>query len=207
MEIPATRAKAAPGHEPALDGVRVVAVLLMLPLKKLARIVRPCHRITGDLRDTVVSAGWEVAHVAIDDHSRVGFVQMYADETKHSVEAFLKAAVAHCKVLGVTIRLLLTDNGSAYRSRRFARTCKALGIKHSFTRPYRPQTSGKAERFIQTCLREWAYGRMWVSSAERTAWLPAFMHDYNTRRPHSALGNKPPASRLDGNSVLQRNIR
>ena len=179
--------------------------LLHMDTKKLARIVRPGHRVTGDLRDTVVGAGWEVAHVAIDDHSRVGFVQMYADETKLSAVAFLKAAVAHYAALGVRIKRLITDNGSAYRSRLFARTCKALGIKHAFTRPYRPQTNGKAERFIQTCLREWAYGRVWANSAERTAWLPAFLRYYNTRRPHSALGNKPPASRLCGNNVLQLN--
>ncbi len=144
-----------------------------------------------------------LVHVASDDHSRVGFVQMYADETKLSAVAFLKAAVAHYAALGVRIKRLITDNGSAYRSRLFARTCRALGITHTFTRRWRPQTNGKAERFIQTCLREWAYGRVWANSAERTAWLPAFLRYYNTRRPHSALGNKPPASRLCGNSVLQ----
>jgi transposase InsO family protein len=100
---------------------------------------------------------------------------------------------------------VLTDNGSAYRSRLFDQTCQALGIKHSFTRPYRPQTNGKAERFIQTCLREWAYVRSYASSAERTAWLPAFLAFYNSRRPHSALGYKPPASRLGGNNLLQLN--
>ena len=179
--------------------------LLHMDTKKLACIVRPGHRVTGDLRDTVVGAGWEVAHVAIDDHSRVGFVQMYADEKKQSAVAFLGAAVAHYEALGVRIKRLITDNGSAYRSQLFARTCKALGIKHTFTRPYRPQTNGKAERFIQTCLREWAYVRVWANSAERTAGLPAFLHYYNTRRPHSALGNKPPVSRLCGNNVLQLN--
>ena len=179
--------------------------LLHMDTKKLARIERPGHRVTGDPRDTVVGAGWEVAHVAIDDHSRVAFVQMHEDETKEAAVAFLKAAVAHYKALGVSVKRLITDNGSAYRSRLFERTCKALGIKHTFTRPYHPQTNGKAERFIQTCLREWAYGRVWENSAERTAWLPAFLRYYNTRRPHSALGNKPPASRLCGNNVLQLN--
>ena len=161
--------------------------LLHMDTKKLARIERPGHRVTGDPRDTVVGAGWEVAHVAIDDHSRVAFVQMHEDETKEAAVAFLKAAVAHYKALGVSVKRLITDNGSAYRSRLFERTCKALGIKHTFTRPYHPQTNGKAERFIQTCLREWAYGRVWENSAERTAWLPAFLRYYNTRRPHSAL--------------------
>jgi len=180
--------------------------MLHLDTKKLGRIERPSHRVTGNRRDSVDGAGWEVAHVAIDDHSRAGFVQMHADEQKTSAIAFLKAAVAHYAALGVPIQRVLTDNGSAYRSKLFARTCQALGIKHSFTRPYRPQTNGKAERFIQTCLREWAYARSYANSAERTAWLPAFLAYYNTRRPHSALGYRPPASRLGGNNLLQLNI-
>lgn len=179
--------------------------MLHLDTKKLGRIERPSHRVTGNRRDSVDGAGWEVAHVAIDDHSRTGFVQMHTDEQKTSAVAFLKATVAHYAALGVRIQRILTDNGSAYRSKLFARTCQALGIKHSFTRPYRPQTNGKAERFIQTCLREWAYARSYANSAERTAWLPAFLAYYNTRRPHSALGYKPPASRLAGNNLLQLN--
>lgn len=179
--------------------------MLHLDTKKLGRIVRPSHRVTGNRRDSVEGAGWEVAHVAIDDYSRAGFVQVLADEKKTSAIDFLKAAVAHYGALGVPIRRVLTDNGSAYRSKLFARTCQALGIKHSFTRPYRPQTNGKAERFIQTCLREWAYARTYANSAERTAWLPAFLAYYNSRRPHSALGHKPPASRLGGNNLLQLN--
>lgn len=179
--------------------------LLHMDTKKLGCIERPSHRVTGDRRDASRGAGWEVAHVAIDDHSRAGFVQMHADERKGSAVAFLKAAVAHYAAIGVRIKRLITDNGSAYRSRLFARTCEALGIKHSFTRPYRPQTNGKAERFIQTCLREWAYARSYSNSAERTSWLPAFLAYYNSRRPHSALGYKPPASRLGGNNLLQLN--
>lgn len=179
--------------------------LLHMDTKKLGRIVRPSHRVTGDRRDSVDGAGWEFAHVAIDDHSRAGFVRMHPDERKESVVQFLKATVAHYKALGVTIKRLLTDNGSAYRSTLFAKTCQALGIKHNFTKPYRPQTNGKAERFIQTCLREWAYGRIWNNSAERTAWLPAFLAYYNARRPHSALGYRPPASRLGGKNLLQLN--
>lgn len=179
--------------------------LLHMDTKKLGRIVRPSHRVTGNRRDSVDGAGWEFAHVAIDDHSRAGFVQMHGDERKESAVEFLKASVAHYKCLGVTVKRLLTDNGSAYRSQLFARTCKALGIKHTFTKPYRPQTNGKAERFIQTCLREWAYGRIWSNSAERTDWLAAFLAYYNARRPHSALGYKPPASRLGGYNLLQLN--
>jgi len=180
--------------------------MLHMDTKKLGCIERPSHRVTGDRRDASRGAGWEVAHVAIDDHSRAGFVQMHADEKKTSAVDFLKAAVAHYAALGVRIQRVLTDNGSAYRSKLFARACQALGIKHSFTRPYRPQTNGKAERFIQTCLREWAYARTYANSAERTSWLPAFLAYYNSRRPHSALGYKPPASRLGGNNLLQLNI-
>lgn len=179
--------------------------LLHIDTKKLGRIVRPSHRVTGNRRDSVSGAGWEFAHVAIDDHSRAGFVRMYADERKDSAVAFLQDAVAHYAALGVKIKRLLTDNGPAYRSQLFARTCQAFGIKHSFTRAYRPQTNGKAERFIQTYLREWTYGRVWNNSAERTAWLPVFLAYYNARRPHSALCYKPPASRLAGNNLLQLN--
>jgi len=179
--------------------------LLHLDTKKLGRIERPSHRVTGNRRDSVDGAGWEFTHVAIDDHSRAAFVQMLPDERKSSAVRFLMAAVTHYATLGVRIKRVLTDNGSAYRSRLFARTCQALGIKHSFTRPYRPQTNGKAERFIQTCLREWAYARSYANSAERSSWLPAFLAYYNARRPHSALGNRPPASRLGGNNLLQLN--
>ncbi len=179
--------------------------LLHMDTKKLGRIELVGHRITGDRTERGRGAGWEFAHVAIDDHSRAGFVQMRSDERKESVVDFLKATVAHYKALGVTIKRLLTDNGSAYRSKLFAKTCQALGIRHTFTKPYRPQTNGKAERFIQTCLREWAYGRTWSNSAERTDWLPAFLTYYNARRPHSALGYKPPASRLGGKNLLQLN--
>lgn len=179
--------------------------LLHMDTKKLGRIVRPSHRVTGDRRDSVEGAGWEFAHVAIDDHSRAGFVQMYCDERKESAVEFLKACVAHYGALGVQIKRLITDNGSAYRSVLFNKTCQALGIRHTFTRPYRPQTNRKAERFIQTCLREWAYGRIYANSAERTAWLPSFLSYYNARSPHSALGYKPPASWLGGNNLLQLN--
>lgn len=198
--------KALQPREPVLRYERQApGELLHMDTKKLGRIVRPGHRVTGDPRDSVAGAGWEFAHVAIDDHSRAGFVQMHSDERKGSAVDFLKAAVAHYAALGVKIERLITDNGSAYRSRLFNKTCQALGIRHTFTRPYRPQTNGKAERFIQTCLREWAYARIWATSDERTAWLPAFLSYYNARRPHSALGYKPPASRLAGNNLLQLN--
>lgn len=175
--------------------------LLHMDTKKLGRIVRTGHRVTGNRRDSVDGAGWEFAHVAIDDHSRSGFVQMHADERKGSAIEFLRAAVAHYAAQGVRIKRLLTDNGSAYRSKLFNKTCQAMGIRHLYTRAYTPQTNGKAERFIQTCLREWAYGRTWCNSVERTAWLPAFLDYYNHRRAHSALGFRPPGSRLGGNNL------
>jgi transposase InsO family protein len=179
--------------------------LLHLDTKKLGRIERPSHRVTGNRRDSVEGAGWEFAHVAIDDHSRAAFVQMHTDERKGSASDFLRAAVAHYGAHGVRIKRLLTDNGSAYRSKLFNKTCQALGIRHLYTRPYTPQTNGKAERFIQTCLREWAYGRTWSNSAQRTAWLPAFLDYYNHRRAHSALAFRPPASRLGGNNLSTAN--
>lgn len=179
--------------------------LLHLDTKKLGRIVRPGHRVTGDPRDSVAGAGWEAAHVAIDDHSRVAFAQVLDDEGKHSAVAFLRTVVACYAVLGVTIRRLLTDNGSAYRSKLFARTCEALGIKHSFTRPYTPRTNGKAERFIQTVLREWAYVRSYRSSAQRTKALQPWLSYYNLRRTHSALGHRPPISRIGMHNLLQLN--
>ncbi len=146
--------------EPRSDEVRYEharpGALLHIDTKKLGRIVRPSHRVTGDRRDSVDGAGREFAHVAVDDHSRVGFVQIHVDERKDSAVTFLRNAVDHYAALGVRIERLLTDNGPAYRSKLFAKVCQALGIKHSFTQPYRPQTNGKAERFIQTCLRDWA---------------------------------------------------
>jgi transposase InsO family protein len=133
--------------------------LLHLDIKKLGRIKRVGFRITGDLRDTVDGVGWEFVHVAIDDHSRVAYAQVLANEDVPNTCAFLRAALAYYASLGVRISEILTDNGGAYRSGEFAKTCQELGVKHRFTRPYTPRTNGKAERFIQTALREWAYAR------------------------------------------------
>ena len=132
--------------------------LLHIDTKKLGRIERPSHRVTGDRRDTARGAGWETLFVAIDDHARIAFTQMQPDEKKPQAVAFLRAAVAYYAGLGITIKRLLTDNGGVFRSKDFANACEALGIRHKFTRVYRPQTNGKAERFIQSALREWAYG-------------------------------------------------
>ena len=143
--------------------------LLHIDTKKLGRIVRPSHRVTGNRRDSVDGAGWEMLFVAIDDHARIAFSgHAPGREDAAGRRSSCKNAVAYYAELGVTIKRLLTDNGSAFRSRDFAKACQALGIKHRFTRAYRPQTNGKAERFIQSALREWAYGWTYQNSAHRT---------------------------------------
>ena len=170
--------------------------LVHLDTKKLGRIVRTGHRITGNRRDSVDGAGWEYLFVAVDDHARLAYTQMKPDERRPSAIAFLRATVHHFAELGVTVRRILTDNGSAFRSKRFAKACERLGLKHSFTRPYRPQTNGKAERFIQSALREWAYGIAYGRSSERTAMLKRWTHHYNWHRPHLGIGGAAPISRL-----------
>ena len=134
--------------------------------------------------------------MAIDDSSRVAYAQVLPDEEADSASAFLRAAVAYYAGLGLTIREILTDNGGCYRSRDFAHTCAALGLKHRFTRPYTPRTNGKAERFIQTALREWAYARAYHRSQQRIGELPRFLHGYNWHRPHASLAAQPPISRI-----------
>lgn len=170
--------------------------LLHLDTKKLGRIERLGHRITGDPRDNTNGAGWEYLFVAVDDHARLAFTQIKANERRSCAIAFLRASVRHFTRLGVTVRRVLTDNGSAFRSKRFAAACRALNIKHKFTRPYRPQTNGKAERFIQSALREWAYGIAYQHSSERIAMLTRWIHHYNWHRPHHGIGGLAPISRL-----------
>jgi transposase InsO family protein len=178
--------------------------LLHLDTKKLGRIERLGHRITGDPRDSVDGAGWEYLFVAVDDHARLGFTQMKPTERGSCAAAFLRAGVRYFDQLGVTVRRVLTDNGAPFRSRKFAAACRRLGLRHHFTRAYRPQTNGKAERFIQSALREWAYGIPYNSSAERTTMLHRWMHHYNWHRPHQGIGGFAPVSRLarNGNNVL-----
>ena len=170
--------------------------LLHIDTKKLGRIDRPSHRVTGNRRDTVAGAGWEMLFVAIDDHARIGFTDMFPDETKTSAVQFLDNAVAYYKSLGVLVKRVLTDNGPAFRSRDFASACSRLKIKHSFTRPYRPQTNGKAERFIQSALREWAYGFVYQTSNQRAETLDDWIHHYNWHRPHQGIGGFAPMTRL-----------
>ncbi len=182
--------------------------LLHLDIKRLVRIARPSHRVTGDRRDRVPGIGAEFVHVAIDDHSRIAFSAIYPDETRASVLHFLDAALAYYARLGIRFRAVLTDNGVSYRSYAFAERCRALGLKHRRTRPYTPRTNGKAERFIQTALREWAYARTYQNSAERERHLQPWIHQYNWHRPHASLGLSPPISRagLERNNLLSLHI-
>jgi transposase InsO family protein len=170
--------------------------LLHIDTKKLGRIERMGHRITGDPRDNTNGAGWEFLFVAVDDHARIAFTQMKPNERTSCAIAFLRAAMGYFAGLGVTVRRVLTDNGSVFRSKRFAAACRRLNIKHKFTRAYRPQTNGKAERFIQSALREWAYGIPYHHSSERTAMLSRWLHHYNWHRPHQGIGEAAPMSRL-----------
>ncbi|CDX21153.1 Integrase catalytic region [Mesorhizobium plurifarium] len=173
--------------------------LIHLDIKKLGRIGSVGHRITGRYPGVVnrhLGIGWEFVHVCIDDASSVAFVQVMPDQRKESAVAFLEAAVAYYAGLGIRVQRVMTDNGSCYRSRTFRAACKRLGLRQIFTKPYTPQTNGKAERFIQTSLREWAYARAYNTSEERTAELPRWLHRYNWHRPHGSIGSKPPISRL-----------
>ncbi len=142
-------------------------------------------------------AGWEVLFVAVDDHARIAFTGMHPDEKTPQAVRFLREAVAYYAGLGITVRRVLTDNGAAFRSRDFATACAELGVKHRFTRAYRPQTNGKAERFIQSALREWAYGWTYQHSAQRTQALASWQHHYNWHRPHAGIGGAFPMFRLN----------
>jgi transposase InsO family protein len=170
--------------------------LLHIDTKRLVRIVRPSHRVTGDRRDMVKGAGWEYLFVAVDDHARIGFTDMYPDEGKACAVQFVRNAVAYFKSLGVTIKRVLTDNGGTFHSKDFAQACTELNLKHRFTRPYRPQTNGKAERFIQSALREWAYGFVYQNSLQRIDHLEAWIHHYNWHRPHQGIGGVAPMTKL-----------
>lgn len=176
--------------------------LLHIDTKKLGRINGVGHRITGDRTlNRNKGIGWDVVHLAIDDHSRVSFAQVLPDETTASCTHFLREAVAYYAGLGVRIERVMTDNGAGYKN-TFRAVCDELGVRHIKTRPYTPKTNGKAERFVQTSLREWAYARPYDSSAQREAALQPFLHRYNWHRPHSALNRLPPMSRIPAMSNL-----
>jgi len=180
--------------------------LLHIDTKRLGRIEGVGHRITGDRRiNRRGGKGWDAVHLAIDDHSRVSFARVLNDETALSCVQFLRDAVAYYASLGVRIERVMTDNGTGYKN-QFRAACDELGIRHVRTRPYTPKTNGKAERFVQTSLREWAYARPYESSAERQAALQPFIDGYNWCRPHSALNHMPPMSRIAGvNDLLRLN--
>ncbi|MGH9625830.1 MAG: IS481 family transposase [Bryobacteraceae bacterium] len=178
--------------------------LLHLDIKRLARIRKPGHRVTGDRRKQSRGAGWECLHVAIDDHSRIAFSAILPDQTHRSAMRFFLMARAFYARFGISIRRVLTDNGSCYRHWLFRKLLHRQHVKHRFTRPYTPRTNGKAERFIQTALREWAYARSYQNSEEREQQLEPWLHEYNFHRPHSSLKLNPPASRsgLNRNNLL-----
>jgi transposase InsO family protein len=178
--------------------------LVHLDIKKLGRIVRPGHRISGDRRDTVKGAGWEFGHMAVDDASRLALGEILPDEQGGTAAGFLQRTVHALRRLGVRVAAVMTDNGSCYRSRRFASRCRRLGLRHLFTRPYTPRTNGKAERFIKTALLEWAYARLYSHSAERRAALPQWLHHYNWHRPHGSLQGRPPITRVLSADNLMR---
>jgi len=188
--------------------------LIHIDIKKLGRFLAVGHRITGDrtgqsrLRARGEGTGWEFVHVCIDDASRIAFSQILPDEKKESAVAFLNAAVAYYAGLGITVTRVMTDNGSCYKSNAFRAACKALGLRHIRTRPYTPKTNGKAERFIQTSLREWAYAQAYPTSEHRKAELPRWLHQYNWHRPHGSLQSQTPISRLglDVNNLLRIHI-
>jgi transposase InsO family protein len=194
--------------EPALPIVRyehpAPGDLLHIDIKKLARIHKPGHRLTGNPQDETRGAGWEFLYVAIDDHSRIAFTALLPDEKATSSSAFLRQAVAYFAQLGIPVRRVMTDNGPCFCSLLFAQACRDLALKHIRTRIYTPRTNGKAERFIQTAIREWAYARLYHNSTERLRHLAPWIHQYNWHRPHTALNQKPPITRsgLDVNNLL-----
>jgi len=188
--------------------------LVHVDVKKLGRIVVPGHRVTGNRRDgrrrttytpdgrRIGDAGWEFVHIAIDDCTRLAYVEVLTDEKALTAVGFLRRATAFFARYGITVERLITDNGSPYRSTVHAIACRALGIRHLRTRPYRPQTNGKAERFIRTLLGGWAYGALYRNSSERAAALDGWLDYYNHRRRHAALGHKPPIARLNERTNL-----
>jgi transposase InsO family protein len=176
--------------------------LIHVDVKKLGRILRPGHRVTGNRRDRFTDArgygvaGWEFVHVCVDDATRLAYVEVLADERGETAAGFLRRAVGWFASMGVEVERVMSDNGSCYRSHVHAKACRELGLRHLRTRPYRPRTNGKAERFIQTLTNRWAYGAVYANSAERTAALSGWLTHYNFTRRHGSLGHKAPAARL-----------
>jgi transposase InsO family protein len=176
--------------------------LLHIDVKKLGRIGRPGHRVNRDRRTRSRGVGWEYVHICVDDATRLAYVEVLEDEKATTAAGFLARAVAHFRAYGIRVERVMTDNGSCYRALVHALACKALRIKHLRTRPYRPRTNGKAERFIRTMLGGWAYGAVYGNSEERRLALAGWLDFYNQRRPHGSLGHQPPLQRLE---ALKRN--
>ena len=185
---------------------RQAGELLHVDVKKLGRIRGAGHRVTASRASQkktrrhgkrVGVAGWEFVHVCVDDATRLAYVEVLDDEKGRTAASFLRRAVAFYAAHGITVERVMSDNGACYRSTVHAVACRALGLRHLRTRPYRPRTNGKAERFIRTLLAGWAYGPIYGSSAERTGALDGWLWTYNHRRPHGALSHKPPIARLD----------
>lgn len=172
--------------------------MIHIDIKKFARFTRPGHRVTDKIRSDgrIRGIGSECLHVCVDDHSRLAFTALFPDEKAVSAIQFLKDAVAWYAKLGIKIRRLMTDNGSCYRAKTFAKTCQKLGIKHIFTKPYTPRTNGKAERFIKTMITEWAYARSYENFEQRAKTLFPWTHMYNWHRPHAGIKGKTPVERI-----------
>jgi transposase InsO family protein len=179
--------------------------IIHMDIKKLARFNSVGHRISGDKTHKSRGAGWEFVHVAIDDHSRIACSQVLLSERKECAAAFLIAAIGYYAELGMTIERVMTDNGKCYQSKIFNKICRNHGIRHIYTKPYTPKTNGKAERFIQSALREWAYAQAYQSSGHRKKELPYWLHHYNWHRPHAGIKRKIPMSRagLDVNNLAR----
>ena len=176
--------------------------LLHIDVKKLGRIGRPGHRVNGDRRTRTRGIGWEFVHICVDDATRLAYVEVLEDEKATTAVGFLRRAVCHFRAYGIHVERVMTDNGPCYRAIIHALACKKLRIKHLRTRPYRPQTNGKAERFIRTMLGGWAYGAIYGNSQERHQALAGWLDYYNQQRPHGSLSHQPPIARLE---ALRRN--
>jgi transposase InsO family protein len=191
------------GLEPAQRSERSrPGELVHVDVKKLGRIARPGHRVFGRTSNRgwqrrLFEQGWEFVHIAVDDHSRLAYAEVLGDEKAATAAGFLHRAVAFYARYGIRVQRILSDNGACYRATMHALACRRLGIRHLRTRPYRPQTNGKAERFIRTLLNGWAYAAIYRSSSERTQALDGWLWHYNHRRRHSALGHQPPVSRTN----------
>jgi transposase InsO family protein len=186
-----------PPEPPNRYARRHAGELVHVDIKTLGRFHRPGKRVLGQGPGRrSAGAGWEAVHVAVDDATRLAYVEVLADQAAPTAIGFLRRMVAWFAEHGITVKEVMTDNGSAYRSHDWAKACTDLRVRHLRTRPYRPRTNGKAERFIQTLLREWAYGRLWQSSQARRRGLASWLRYYNTKRPHGSLGHKPPYTAL-----------